>query len=148
MGKGAEAMIVYLAESIGAITKCFPVVKQLRPHLSEDTFVTQVQRQMEGHGYSLVFIEENGAVVAAAGYRVAEFLAWGKTMYVDDLITNETDRGRGFGGRLLNWLMEKAKETGCAELHLDSGVHRFDAHRLYLSNKMIIGGHHFSKKIG
>lgn len=127
---------------------CFPVVQQLRPHLNEEAFVTQVQRQMENHGYRLVFIEENGTVKAAAGYRIAEYLAWGKAMYVDDLITSETDRGKGFGGALLHWLQKKAKEMGCAEFHLDSGVHRFDAHRLYLVNKMNISGHHFSKKVG
>ena len=103
---------------------------------------------MENHGYALVFIEKNGVVKAAAGYRVAEYLAWGKALYVDDLITDEGDRGRGLGGALLKWLMDKSRELDCAEFHLDSGVHRFDAHRLYLKNRMIISSHHFAKKVG
>jgi GNAT superfamily N-acetyltransferase len=143
-----EKMKVSFANSKDEIQKCFPVVQQLRPHLNEEAFITQVQRQMENHGYCLVFIEENGSVKAAAGFRMAEYLAWGKTLYVDDLITSEVDRGKGFGGALLNWLQNKAKEMGCTEFHLDSGVHRFDAHRLYLVNKMNISSHHFSKKVG
>jgi GNAT superfamily N-acetyltransferase len=123
------------------------VIRQLRPHLEEAGFVQQVQRQMKNHGYQLIFIEENGLLKAAAGYRIAEFLAWGKTLYVDDLITDEAERGRGFGGALLQWLEAKAKESGCVELHLDSGVHRFAAHRLYMLHQMVISSHHFSKKI-
>jgi GNAT superfamily N-acetyltransferase len=145
---GMEKMKISPAKTTEEIRKCFPVVHQLRPHLNEDAFVSQVQRQMENHEYCLIFIEENGAVKAAAGYRIAEFLAWGRTLYVDDLITSEGDRGKGCGGELLNWLQNEAKEMGCTEFHLDSGVHRFDAHRLYLVNKMNISGHHFSKKVG
>lgn len=42
---------------------------------------------MKNHGYVLVYIVSHGNVVAAAGYRIAEFLAWGRAFYVDDLIT-------------------------------------------------------------
>lgn len=143
-----KTMPVRPAESKEDVRKCFAVMKQLRPHLGEEAFVNQVRRQMEGHGYSLVYIEENGEVKAAAGYRVAEFLAWGKILYVDDLITGEADRGKGFGGTLMQWLHERAKESGCSELHLDSGVHRFGAHRLYIKGGMDISSHHFSKKLG
>lgn len=103
---------------------------------------------MKDHDYVLVYIAAQGQVVAAAGYRVAEFLAWGRTFYVDDLITPSASRRKGYGGTLLDWLMEKAKELSCDQFHLDSGVHRHDAHRLYLGRKLQISSHHFSKEIG
>lgn len=140
-------MKVRSAHSREDIGKCFPVVRQLRPHLSEESFLEQVLRQRENHGYNLVFIEKDGEVRAAAGYRLAEFLAWGKILYVDDLVTGEADRGKGFGGALLDWLLEKAREMGCSELHLDSGVQRFGAHRLYIGKRMDITSHHFSRKV-
>ncbi|MBI2778464.1 MAG: GNAT family N-acetyltransferase [Gammaproteobacteria bacterium] len=130
------------------IKSCFPAFHELRPHLSEKDFVAQVQRQMKNHGYVLVYIASQGQVVAAAGYRVAEFLAWGRAFYVDDLITVSAFRKLGYGGKLLDWLMEKAKELSCDQFHLDSGVHRHDAHRLYLSRKLQISSHHFSRELG
>jgi len=33
------------------------------------------------------------------------------------------------------------------QLHLDSGVQRFSAHRFYLSKRMEISSHHFSLKL-
>ncbi len=140
-------MNVSIGESDDDLRKCFSVFRQLRPHLNEPAFLDQVRRQIRNHGYSRVYIEEHGSVKSAAGYRIAEFLAWGKTLYVDDLITEETDRGKGYGGRLMDWLVDQAKALGCAEIHLDSGVNRFDAHRLYLNKRMIISSHHFSRTL-
>ena len=130
------------------IIACFPAMHELRPHLAEDNFVAQVQRQMQNHGYTLVYLTVEDQVVAAAGYRVAEYLAWGRILYVDDLICRSAFRNRGYGGKLLDWLLEQVRESGCAQFHLDSGVHRHDAHRLYLSRKLQISSHHFSKELG
>ena len=123
---------------------CFPAFHELRPHLSQRNFVAQVQRQTKNHGYVLVYIAAQGDVVAAAGYRVAEYLAWGRAFYVDDLITPAASRKLGYGGKLLDWLIERAQELSCNQFHLDSGLHRHDAHRLYLSRNLQISSHHFS----
>ena len=41
-------------------------------------------------------------------------------------------------GRLVDWLVEYARAEGCDELHLNSRVQRFDAHRFYLNKRMSI----------
>lgn len=124
------------------IARCFPVMRQLRPHLTESEFVPTVRRQMEG-GYILAFLEEDGEVRAVAGYRFTENLHSSRFLYVDDLVTDSDSRSRGHGGRLLDWLAEKARAGGCRTLQLDSGVHRFDAHRFYHVKRMTIASHHF-----
>ncbi len=141
-------MNIQIATTEHQITACFPAIHELRPHLSEAEFVAQVQRQMQNHGYTLVYLTVDDQVVAAAGYRIAEYLAWGRILYVDDLICRSTFRNRGYGGKLLDGLLEKARESGCTQFHLDSGVHRHDAHRLYLGRKLHISSHHFSKELG
>lgn len=140
-------MQIRILESLDDIRRCFPVMRELRPHLVMDGFVQQVLRQRTLHGYVLAAIEAEGRVTAVAGCRVAEFLAWGKVLYVDDLVTGQAHRGQGYGGALMDWLIEQARTQGCAELHLDSGHQRFDAHRLYLNKKMKITSHHFALKL-
>lgn len=127
-----------------SIRRCYPVIARLRPHLSEATFCEQVLRQIEMQGYHLVGLEDNGAIVAVAGYRFLENLAWGRYVYVDDLITDELHRGQGFGGLLFDWIARKAEREGCQSLHLDSGVQRFAAHRFYLGKGMEMTSRHFS----
>ena len=141
-------MDIRVASTESQIKDCFPALHELRPHLSEHEFVARVQHQIKSHGYVLVYITSHNQIVAAAGYRVAEFLAWGRIFYVDDLISRSAFRKRGYGGMLLDWLLEKAKELSCDQFHLDSGVIRHDAHRLYLSRKLQISSHHFSKELG
>lgn len=143
-----EPLDIHIASTEAEINACFPALHELRPHLSEHEFVGRIQRQMKSHGYVLVYATSHDQVVAVAGYRVAEFLAWGRIFYVDDLISRSAFRNRGHGGRLLDWLLEKAKELSCDQFHLDSGVTRHDAHRLYLSRKLQISSHHFSKELG
>lgn len=128
------------------IRACFPVMAQLRPHLAAEEFVSRVRRQMES-GYRLAYVEEAGRAVAVAGFWLIENLAWGRFLYVDDLVTDEAERSRGHGERLFEWLVAEAKRNGCGELHLDSGVQRFAAHRFYLRQRMNITCHHFAVKL-
>ena len=94
-----------------------------------------------------MFVEDGGEVRCVAGYRILESLAWGKFLYVDDLITAERDRSRGFGQQLFEWLLQTARSEACEEFHLDSGVQRFGAHRFYLGQRMDITCHHFARKL-
>jgi GNAT superfamily N-acetyltransferase len=135
---------VQTAHTDAEILACFPVMSVLRPHLEATSFMSRVRRQ-QAQGYTLVFIREGDTVVAAAGYRCADFLAWGRVLYVDDLIAAPEKRGRGYGGALMDWLTQRAEDEGCDELHLDSGYQRHDAHRLYLNKGMRLASHHFAR---
>jgi GNAT superfamily N-acetyltransferase len=136
-------VVISLATSAEAIVRCFPVMSQLRPHLREEEFVAQVRRQQVG-GYLLAALEAESRVRALAGYRFGENLAWGPFCYVDDLVTDAGERSRGFGRLLLGWVKERAREAGCVQFHLDSGVQRFQAHRFYFTQGMVISSHHFA----
>ena len=138
--------MIRLATTDDEVRRCFPVMVQLRPHLDEPGFLTRVRKQMAG-GFELAFVEDEGAVQAVAGFRLMDNLFSGRVLYVDDLVTDETARSRGYGKQLLDWLIDRAKNDGCASLELDSGVQRFDAHRFYLTNRMVISSHHFRLKL-
>lgn len=125
------------------IRSSFRTFTFLRPHLDEDIFVAQALRQME-KGYMMTVIMEDDRVVSGAGYRFGEALAWGKFIYIDDLVTHPDARGKGYGGQLLEHVKQLALDNGCDAVHLDSGHTRFDAHRVYLNHGFQIRSHHFS----
>lgn len=129
------------------IRRCFPVMHELRTHLvDEKEFMKRVVRQQK-QGYQLAFLEAEAKVRAVAGYRFLESLFSGKNLYVDDLVTRDADRSRGYGGQLLDWLVDLARTNRCETLELDSGVQRFDAHRFYFSKRMSISSYHFRIKV-
>lgn len=134
---------IQMAQSDEQILKCFDLLKLLRPQLDKEKFVLQVRHQMK-EGYTLTFIEDESGVKSVAGFRIAHYLAWGKVLYLDDLITQPEARGIGFGTHLLKWLMGEAKRFECNGIHLDTGIERNDAHRLYLNLGMTINGLHLA----
>ncbi|NUM56913.1 MAG: GNAT family N-acetyltransferase [Candidatus Hydrogenedentes bacterium] len=140
------ANITLLADTNALTEFARSILRELRPHLTDDLLVEQIQRQMS-NGYRVAVLEHNGEPKAVAGFRFGEFLAWGRIMYVDDLVVKETERGNGYGGQLLEWLMAHARENGCAQFHLDSGTHRLDAHRFYKAHGMELSSYHFGMKL-
>lgn len=139
-------MSIHIAETDGDTIRCYPVMHQLRPHLTEAAFILQAARQ-RADGYQLVYLEDAGNVMAVAGYRISQNLAWGRFLYVDDLVTDSGSRSRGYGGRLLEWLTQTAREAGCDALHLDSGVQRTDAHRFYEGHHLENTSRHFARSL-
>ena len=134
------------ADTDREILRCFPVMAELRPHLSRDDFVARI-RGMQREGFRLALLEEDDEVRAVAGYRFLDLLFSGRTLYVDDLVTDPAKRSRGHGAALLEWLREQAIAHGCATLTLDSGVQRTEAHRFYFRERMSIQGYHFSMSL-
>ena len=141
-------MQIRLAESDQDVRRAFPVMRELRTHLvGEDEFLERVARQRR-EGYRLALLEEDGRVRAVAGFRIQECLSAGRHLYVDDLVTAADGRSRGHGRALFEWLVDQGRAERCRWLRLDSAVHRFDAHRFYLRQRMTIRSHHFMLDLG
>src|SRR5436853_7828900 len=103
-------MTIANATSPASILRCFPVMSQLRPHLLESDFIERIQRQ-QSQGFLLAYLESDGEVRAVAGYRLLENLAWGRFLYVDDLVTDERERSLGHGRALFDWLVDQARKA-------------------------------------
>lgn len=136
-------MTIKFASTHQEITTCFTVISELRPHLSLENFLALVERMQNNHGYGLVYLDDNG-IKAVAGIRIAEWLYTGKYLEIDDLITTATERSKGYGAMLFDWLADYARDNKCAQLRLVSGVQRADAHRFYLNKGMKFEAKYFS----
>lgn len=134
---------VHVADSDAELERVSGVLMELRNGLNKDELIARIKEQQR-QGYQIVYAEADGVVAGVAGFIVGSKLAWGKHIYVDDLVTSEDFRSSGIGSRLIDWLKSYAREQSCKEIHLDSGVQRFAAHRFYLRHGFNIASHHFS----
>jgi GNAT superfamily N-acetyltransferase len=120
-------------------------------HGSVDALVKRIDQRLRPTGYRLIGAFADGAeeAGAVAGFRINEYLAWGKHLYVDDLVTADGSRGHGLADRLFAWLETEARHCGCTQFHLDSGLgeDRQDAHRFYFRHGLRIGAHHFQREL-
>jgi GNAT superfamily N-acetyltransferase len=136
-------MRIFLVETDADIDACYPVIAELRPHIARDAFVPQVHRQHVESGYALVALADPD-IVAVAGIRIAEWLPTGRCLEIEDLVTKDGARSKGYGAALFDWIVEHARRESCNELKLVSNVTRFAAHRFYLNRGMSILAHFFS----
>lgn len=137
-------MQIQFAKTASEIQKCWYVFSLLRPHLQEETFVEKVTAMLS-EGYQIAFIEENGQVVSAIGFRYLQMLANGKQIYIDDLTTSDKARGKGYANAFLDFVVNIAASKGYDCISLDSGPSRNTAHRLYLNKGFEIKSMHFVK---
>ena len=137
---------IFIAETDAEISSCFAAFSALRPHVAEADFLAQVRRQ-QAQSYRILALRHEHRVKSAAGFRFAEFLAWGKVLYIDDLTTLPGETAQGYAGSLLDWLIGHARDGGCQAVHLDSGYARHAAHRLYLRKGFKLSSHHLALEL-
>jgi GNAT superfamily N-acetyltransferase len=116
--------MIKAAETEEEIDKCFPVMAELRPRLNRDEFVGRVRRQITNEGYCLVFLQNAGEVRSVGGIRIGEWLSGGRYLEIEDLVSAEGERSKGFGSELFDWIAEYALAEGCKQIKLVSRVNR------------------------
>ncbi|MBL7914599.1 MAG: aminoalkylphosphonic acid N-acetyltransferase [Bacteroidetes bacterium ADurb.Bin397] len=124
------------------IFKCREAFLDLRPHIEAAAYPA-ILKSMINDGFKVVFIERDGKAVSVAGFWSGYKLHRGNYIYIDDLNTLPDYRKNGYAGMIMDWIIAYANQNKIDQIHLDSGVMRFDAHRFYLSKKFIISSHHF-----
>ncbi|MFS2135693.1 GNAT family N-acetyltransferase [Duganella sp. Dugasp56] len=132
-------------ETEDQLRACYPVMKELRPHLeTEEEFVARATRQA-AQGYRILAAWDGGEVVALAGYRLQENMVYGRFLYVDDLVAAEKSRRHRWGARLLEQLSGYAERAACAKLVLDTGLSNALAQRFYFREGLLPGAMRFGK---
>jgi GNAT superfamily N-acetyltransferase len=121
------------------------VHRQLRPHLPQN--YEEKMRRVFADGARMSVAVRDERVVGVAVHRIHENTFDGVQMYVDDLVSDETQRSCGIGRALLAHLQRVAREAGCAKFNLDSGTQRQQAHRFYFREGMVVTSFHFAKPL-
>lgn len=113
---------IFTAASAPDLERCFPIMKELRPHLSYEDFLSIYTDSHKNDGYEIVAIEENNQILAIMGYRFLSDYVRGRHIYIDDLVTTERIRSRGLGAELLKFAEDLANSSGCQSLRLCTGI--------------------------
>jgi GNAT superfamily N-acetyltransferase len=119
--------------------------RSLRPALPER--YDDYMRKMFAEGAEMAILHTAGIVRSLAVYRCHHTTFHGYRFYVDDLVTDESQRGRGFGAALLGWCERRARERGCDTFDLESGVQRPRTHQFYFREGLAIFAFSFSKQL-
>lgn len=134
------------AETDDEIAACFPVMVQLRPHLADaGEMVARVARQRAA-GYRILAAWRADVPIGLAGYRLEENLIHGRFIYVDDLVTADSERRHRIGARLLDAVATEGHRLGCGRLVLDTALDNVLAHRFYYRQGLLARALRFSRE--
>lgn len=126
-----DTLTVKELKSHDDIIKAFPVMKQLRTHLTEDSYVDLVKDAQENDRYKILALSDKDDIVAVIGFKPMITLYYGRFVWVCDLVTDVKQRSNGYGEKLLTYVHEWAKKNNYESVALSSGLQRLDAHRFY-----------------
>jgi GNAT superfamily N-acetyltransferase len=127
------------------LSRAEPVHRQLRPKLIPD-YAGQLQRVFAGGG-RMILAAEGERVLGVSIWRHL-YKTYANTLYVDDLVTDNSARSTGVGHAMMQWLERRARALGCDSLSLDSGAQRQQAHKFYFREGMVVTSFHFDKPLG
>jgi GNAT superfamily N-acetyltransferase len=119
--------------------------RSLRPTLPDD--YPAYLRTMFAEGAEMAILHTAEVPRSLALYRCHHTTFHGYRFYIDDLVTDESQRARGFGAALFAWCEHRARERGCDTLDLESGVQRPKAHKFYFREGLSIFAFGFTKKL-
>ncbi|QHV93621.1 GNAT family N-acetyltransferase [Spirosoma endbachense] len=135
---------VKLIETDHEIQQCWEVVFLLRPHLNKNNWATMISEMMQHEKYSIAGIMDNGRFVAFAGYRSMTSLHSGNIIYLDDLCTLESYRGKGLASQLLNYVKAVALSEKKDAVVLDTDFTNNTAQKVYLNNGFQLAALHLA----
>jgi len=123
-------MTVKRVETEAERAAVFPVLRELRSDPDDDRF-RSLYEEMAADGYELFAYYDDGEPVSVAGVTLRTNFYLGRYAFVCDLVTTANRRSEGFGRRLLEHVHEWARERGCDNVELESGLWRDEAHDFY-----------------
>lgn len=86
-------------------------------------------------------------VRAVAVWRTFLTTYCGRRFEIDDLVTAEGQRSKGYGAATIAALEAKARSLSCDAVMLTSATWRVDAHRFYFRERYAIDAFLFSKSL-
>jgi GNAT superfamily N-acetyltransferase len=125
------ALLIKELQTKQEILDAFPVMKHLRTHLDEHSYLELVNEARQKEGYRLFALYKDEKIVAATGFMPMITLYNGRFIWVCDLVTEPSERSKGYGEKLLSFVHQWSEENGYKIVSLSSGVQRVDAHRFY-----------------
>jgi len=113
------------------VASVFPLMKELRTHLTVEDFVRLYKEAKLRDDYRLIALTRGDICYALMGCRVLYDLVHGKHLYIDDLVVTKDMRSQGLGKMLLQHAVQVAKDEECQGLRLCTGVENQDGRRFY-----------------
>lgn len=124
----------------------YPLTKQMNPGLTRRQFTAGL-KAMSPLGYRCLGAFDGNRLVGACGFWTGVRIWCGHYIEIDNLVVDQSQRSRGVGKLLVDFVEREAKRLKCAIIMADSYTHNTGSHRFYCREGYIIKGFCFVKEL-
>lgn len=125
----------------------FPLLQQLRDHLSEEELWVIYQAAKKESGYALWGAFEGNDCLGLMGVRILTDFVHGWHLYIDDLVVAGSARSKGIGALLLEEAKRLAGAQGCSQIRLCTGIQNERGKSFYERNGLSLRAVAYKAKV-
>jgi len=140
----SKGLVFRELNTVDEMLTTFPVLVFEYPSMTKEAY-EKMLHEMAPANYAQVGAFENDICLGVSGYWVNTKLWCGRYLELDNIVVSETERSRGIGKMLMEFLSEVAEKRECNMLALDSYTTNFKAHKLFYNLGFVPRGFHFIK---
>ena len=129
------------------IITVYDVLKELRPHISQEEFVKIYNEAKKADQYTFYGYYIDRQCVGLMGLRYLHDYVHRYHLYIDDLVVAKDFRSQNIGAQLLQFAENLAREKSCTGLRLCTGIDNKDGIRFYERENWVLRAVAFKKKI-
>ncbi len=141
------AQQIVVIQSQSELEQVYPLMKELRPHITLQNFLDIYQQSHKTTGYEIAALKQDNQILAIMGYRILYDYVHGKHCYIDDLVSSEPQRSKGYGAELLKYAEQFAQSNGCTGLRLCTGIENERGKNFYEKNGWNLRAIVYKKKV-
>lgn len=142
------AQQIVIIRSQSELEQVYPLMKELRPHITLQNFLDIYHQSHKTTGYEIAALKQDNQILAIMGYRILFDYVHGKHCYIDDLVSSEKQRSKGYGAKLLKFAEQFAQDNGCTGLRLCTGTENERGKKFYEKNGWNLRAIVYKKKVG
>lgn len=109
------------------LNKILNLLSQLSPLSEEDKKVSEeeiskvMQKVIDDENHFLIVAEENGEIIGTGLLLIQLNLFHGGkfSAHIENVVTDENQRGKGIGKKIIEYLIKRAREKNCYKIILD-----------------------------
>jgi GNAT superfamily N-acetyltransferase len=126
-------MEIKIRQVVAVTQEVVTAFEQLTPQLTNArTLPTMDELNAIVHsGSAFLFVAEEDEKIAGTITLVTYRTPSGMKAWIEDVVVDESQRGKGIGKKLVRFILDYAKETGIQKIDLTSNPHRIAANELY-----------------
>jgi len=123
-----------------------PLIQMQNPKITPAIFKKRL-KAMRAAGYRCIAMMEDTKIMGIAGFWTSIKFWCGSYIEPDNVIVDETCRGKGIGQKLMKWIENEGKNLGCDMTLLYSYTNSHKTHAFYFREGFIIRGYGFTKDL-